>query len=302
MGDPCDLLGTRGVNHMMCRTYCIAFFALIAASSFVTADTNAGDWPVEKVVEWSASLGLKEDSVKLLKKGVIDNKVDGTVLLHVTEEDLRDDIGIESSLQRKVIMSALAELKGKNQGHKGMNFWQYRSMHRKEMDGLMLLISNAPRVAISKFPTTLPEHGRPAKPLGGGHSTLAAWFEWLIIPEYYIYLNAHTIAGGLPGFMPWVILGQLIIKGFTLLALAFKKDPAGVMKQVGQTLIGEVCFAVGAWVWMNILWPIVPWFICDLIFYFMIYVAPLIPIVIGLMGLGAVLGIGALAMAAAKID
>lgn len=42
------------------------------------------------------------------------------------------------------------------------------------------------------------------------------------------------------------------------------------------TLVFELCGAAFTWLFMNVLWPVVPWFITDLFFYFAVYVAPVL--------------------------
>jgi hypothetical protein len=273
----------------------ILFALAVVAIPSVAADADAADWSVDQVSGWASKLTLQEESAAKFKDGITANSIDGTILMHVSEDDLKDDMGISSSLQRKVIIAAITKLKGgARDGNRKMNFWQYRSLHRKEMDHLMTLLNaGAPRWGITKF-AELPEYGRPEKPLGGGHNAAMAWFEWLVIPEYYIYLNSDTIAGGLPGLMSFMAAMKLIISALTLFGHALARNPGGVVQHCFTQLGTEVVVGCGAWLYMNTLWRILPWFICDWIFYFAIYVAPVIGIcvaIVGLLAVGAALGI-----------
>jgi len=270
--------------------------AIVAITS-VAADVGAADWSVDQVAGWAGKLTLQEETAAKFRDGIKANNIDGTILMHVSDDDLKDDMGISSGLQRKVIMAAITTLKGgARDGNRKMNFWQYRSLHRKEMDHLMALLNGgAPRWGITKF-AELPEYGRPEKPLGGGHNAAMAWFEWLVIPEWYLYLNSHTIAGGLPGFLPFMAAVKLVFSALTLLGYAVAKSPGSMIRHCGIQLGTEVAVGCGVWLYMNTLWRILPWFICDWIFYFTIYVAPVLGVIFGmfaLLAVGAAFGVAA---------
>jgi hypothetical protein len=80
------------------------------------------------------------------------------------------------------------------------------------------------------------------------------------------------------------------MRALTLVIHAIKKEPLECLKTIKNALVAEVGVIVVNWIWMNIFWPIVPWFICDLFFYFLVYVAPTIPFVLSLVAFGMVLG------------
>jgi hypothetical protein len=98
---------------------CILLLLLLGISHALTA----GDWSTAQVIDWADKLKVQDDTKALLKKGFLDNNVDGIVLLHVTDSDLQEDIGIESGIQRKVVLAAISTLKDSNKGHKSLSFW-----------------------------------------------------------------------------------------------------------------------------------------------------------------------------------
>jgi hypothetical protein len=138
----------------------------------------------------------------------------------------------------------------------------------------------APRWAISNF-STLPEHARPQKALGENHNSIMAWLEWIFVPEYYIYLNRENILGGLPGFLPYVLLAQLFVKMVTILIVIYfsgspKMALLAVSMIIGWELVRNSIATACAFIYSGIFWPFIPWFLTDLFFYGAMYVFPII--------------------------
>ena len=51
------------------------------------------------------------------------------------------------------------------------------------------------------------------------------WAVWFFVPEYYLYENASTIACGLPGLLPYVILLNMVLRLVELVrALATRRN------------------------------------------------------------------------------
>lgn len=154
-----------------------------------------------------------------------------------------------------------------------MSFWQHRALNRKQFDGLVIKLFNgfSPRNAINNM-ATLPANGQPKEPCG--------WWEYIVVPEYYIWRHSDEIAGGLPGSLPSVLLGRCIdrfIYLFRKLGLygkevTEKENYVYVMGQVG----GEVFGPIFVWFHMNLWCPIIPWFLCDLSIYFTVYIFPIL--------------------------
>jgi hypothetical protein len=271
----------------------LVFIALIVAAR---AASNADSWSVTEVNKWVDEQGLETAVSAKIKEGFTKHNVDGTVLLHITEEDVKDDLGIESGIQRKKVMAGIEKLKSANTNHGKMDFWQYRSMNRKQMDGLMFLLSAAPRWAIHNF-QNLPPHGQP-KPLEGA----MGWLEWLVFPNYHIYVNSNEIAGGLPGFLPFIILGNFVAKILKLFGtLVIAQSIKGTLSMLGTELAQEIGAGIFNWIWMNIFWPFVPAVICDMFFYIAIYLVPLALFGFSLIGVLTVFGLFAVA-ASTKLD
>jgi len=123
------------------------------------ASSNANSWAPADVLSWAKQLStsLKPDTTAKLLSGLEEHGVTGKILLWIEEHDLQEDFGIESSLQRKTVLQAIGELHG--QGEK-MDFWEYRSMNRKQVETITGLLAASPRWAIAAM-KDVPEHGQP---------------------------------------------------------------------------------------------------------------------------------------------
>ncbi|CAH1713696.1 unnamed protein product [Aphis gossypii] len=69
-------------------------------------NSKVPQWSIEDVLEWFKQIGFSEFDNNLLE-----NLVDGDLLLRLTEDELRDDIGINNSITKKRIMRELNNLK-----------------------------------------------------------------------------------------------------------------------------------------------------------------------------------------------
>ena len=108
--------------------------------------------------------------------------------------------------------------------------------------------------------------------------------EWILTPEYYLYINSDTMVGGLPGLVPYAIAAHLGAKVLVVL-LGFRNGLTGAIGALGGAIFGEVMAGCCAWLYMNLLWPLIPWFLCDWAFYFSIYIGPLIQPIASLVGI-----------------
>jgi hypothetical protein len=246
---------------------------------------------VQKVCAWASDLpGLPRDAAKKFVVALRREQVSGAVLLYLDEEALRDDLGVESSLQRKAILAAVdalvaASLDGDASATVRpaapsigtatctLTFYEYRQRHRQLFDQLTGLLSTAPRWAISLLPG-LPASARPAKPFRDDFPM--SWVVWFFVPEYYLYENSSTIACGLPGLLPWVILLNMVLRLVELIrALINRRNNTLSSTLIGLALgplVVELKWGVGMWFYITFVWPFLPWFICDLIFQLNIWI------------------------------
>jgi len=211
------------------------------------------------------------------------------VLLDLDDEGLKIHGKFESEAERKVILNALESLqKVEGQVNSKKTFWEYRSMskHRKAIDELMPLILMAPYYAITVL-HRIPEEARPSTKVGEGGSPIIEWLEFVVIPEYYFYINRADIFGGLPGFIPYQLLFTWFAK-FIILIIAvlmgtvFKdiesKNGECIHSMLRKMFMGylytNVANGLCVTLYINVLWPFVPWAVCDAIFILWVYGLP----------------------------
>jgi len=204
------------------------------------------------------------------------------------DDDLEHEMGIKSSLERETILIAINTLKTMGQ-KKNMTFWEYRSMNRKEVTRIMPMLTSAPRWAITLF-DEIPEHGRPKKKLGEGYGSIQAGIEWLLIPEYYIFLHRNDIFGGLPGYLPELLIATFLLKILKIVKLTLIDRESPIMHLIGlvyEELLKEFVTGCFSYFWMLIVYPITPWEITDWFFYRSLDVLPIVGLIFPLIALFA---------------
>jgi len=262
----------------------------------VDLPADASTWTKQETLDWVHNHGFAPSVESQLTKAFIENDVNGAVLLHIENSDLRDDIGIENAIQRRIILTAIKSLTSTcdgNECHAKMDFWEYRSMDRKLMTQLMPALHVSPQYAIYLM-DKLPDHGKPEGKCEG--------LEWLFLPHKYIWENRDQIAGGLPGWIRYMVLidfiGQLIllITGILLLCAfvwivvqcfciqeARGKEAFGVLLVGGlygvflfvkSFIIVNIVMIVSLLIWAHVLWPFIPAALCDMLFVACIYLVP----------------------------
>ena len=182
----------------------LLFYSFLTVGSLLS--NNVTTWTTADVMEWASSeaAGFSDPSAA---RGVIEqHAVTGSVLLSVDPNDLKEEFGISSGLERKKVMVAINNLK--DSGFVGRSFWEYRSMDRRAIFKINGLLPVAPRWALSLLESEWPEHARPSK----GISTL----EWLLAPELYIFRNYDTILGCLPSGLASCLVCAFLSSSFFL--------------------------------------------------------------------------------------
>jgi hypothetical protein len=241
---------------------------VVSAGAAVAAESTV-EWTVEDVQAWALAQGLEEDVAGTLARW----GVDGAVLLNVDENDVREDLKI-SGLKAKKLLAAVQKLrdqfrsKTNPDGTVWMNFHQYRALNRNAMDSMVpALFGVAPRFALTIL-NEFPEHGKPKEEDG--------WITWLFWPQYYIFCQADNICGGLPIMLKISILFALL-RQFLEMALAIGLYVSGEQSvpRFFRGPLEEMGSALSIILYRNFIYPIVPWFICDMVFYFQVYFGPL---------------------------
>ena len=255
---------------------CLLFVGLIVATSNAELPVDATTWTSAQVNEWVDTLNTP--SALKIKAGVSKHGITGNILMVIDDTDLNEELGVASSIERKTIFAAITALKDSSREMNAqLTFWELRSLNRQMVDYTTPLLTTAPRWAITTF-DDFPKYCQPAALLGEGNNIVLSWLEWAIFPEWYIWKNRDTIMCGLPGFVPYVCFANLligvgcIISGF--MSNGFQGATSAALLYVLYKLGGELAAGCGAWMYSATVWRILPWFICDMLFYFSVYIMP----------------------------
>ena len=85
---------------------------------------------------------------------------------------------------------------------------------------------------------------------------------------------------GLPGFVPYVCFGNLLIGigaiGLGLASAGLGGAAGAAIAYITLKLGVEIFAGSFAWIYSATIWKILPWFICDILFYFSVYIAPVL--------------------------
>lgn len=266
------------------------FVGLFATTAFVNAalPEDATTWTPTQVNEWVDTLNT--DSASIIKAGVTQHAITGNILMVLDDTDLEGELGVSSGIERKKIFVAIAALKdSESEQNAKLSFWELRALDRQMVDYATPLLTTAPRWAITTF-DDFPKYCRPAASLGEGHNSMMGWLEWALFPEWYIWTNRDTIMCGLPGFIPYVCFANLLV-GVVLIVLGLIGDGVKgalsvAMAYVLLKLYSEIGGGCVAWLYSATIWRILPWFVCDILFYVTVYIMPVLTFVGNISGSG----------------
>ena len=258
-------------------------------ASLATRPASVDDWTPTDVSSWVAGI---VDSTAFTEK-LVENAVDGKLLLHLELSDLSSDIGM-SALQAKKVMIAIEELTASISANPS-SLWEYRAANRKYVDNMFAWMMGSPRgpllyVHAFDYETVW----RPAfREVGGveegsssGGGSIGFWIGWLLAPDLVVIFCATNFLGIHPWLASWVIFA-FVMRQLGMIVVAFL-NVAKVASQTGQDVgVGQIVFSyfvigftleaiVGGTILFNscVLWHITPWFLSDFFFYSMIIGAP----------------------------
>jgi len=271
--------------HQQQKMFRILLASLLTVFAVAELPAQANTWTVEQVCEWVDSPGTEfQDPTGYFKDNVRKHGITGNILMVLEVNDLEEELGVKSSIERKKLMIDLDALENTYNGEAVLDFWSNRAINRQLVDYAIPLLGIAPRFGITTF-DDFPAYCRPKLDMGEGQSTVIAWVEWLFFPEWYIFSNSDTIMCGIPGILKYTYLFQLILK-CSLPFLAYVgslQHPLitgpmafGIIAVVmmGMPLIMELvgwCIATMGWY----IFPYLPWWLCDITMYSLVYITPL---------------------------
>ena len=264
----------RSTQPLLLAIVSVVVVVVAAAKAPVKAPL---EWTVEDVQAWAVKEKLGEDVAGALVR----SGVEGAALLNINEKDVSEQFGISDPKLTKKMMSGVQKLrkqyksKANPDGTPAMSIRGYRALNRNVMDALVpALFGVAPRYAL-KVLDEIPAHGKPKEEEG--------WFTWIFCPHLYIFSEADNIVGGLGILLKIGILCSFLRQPLDIAvgiigALMTKKLEndygAPNLIRIFKGPCEEIVSGFGIMVYRYILYPIMPWFMCDISFWCALYLGP----------------------------
>jgi hypothetical protein len=109
---------------------------------------------------------------------------------------------------------------------------------------------------------------------------------------------------GLPGFIPYVVWINLALSISSLITTAFNSKRTSYIHNFIHTIYTliknqlkvELFYGFTSYLYSLIIWPIIPWFICDIFFLLSIYFFPMFTVINGLKTLNTIITTGRVAV------
>ena len=175
----CFILSIRQQQKM----FRIIFASLLTVFAVAELPSEANTWTVEQVCEWVDSPGTEfQDPTGYFKDNVRKHGITGNILMVLEVNDLEEELGVTSGIERKKLMFDLDALENTYTGEAGLDFWENRALNRQLVDYAVPLLVSAPRWAITTI-DDFPAYCKPEKDMGEDTNIVFAWIEWLLFPE-----------------------------------------------------------------------------------------------------------------------
>ncbi|XP_070580002.1 bifunctional apoptosis regulator-like [Ptychodera flava] len=250
-------------------------------------------WTPEEVSEWIAGLGTWSRENNFPQK-FLDSKVNGRLLLGITEEDLRNppfEIGV--NLYVRTIMYELKTVK--DLGVKPpKDLWEYKTMHEGKSIFLSYSLKDFPRIAMAYFyvfdyedlflpffHVTCPPPSNESFPddelfIGEPRDpTVEQWIDfipkYIFFPYYLIAQFAWSWLDNHP-WTCWFVIVNCALLTFieaTVIQWFWKRGARSIPAALRRHVLAMLGTAI-----LVILWPVIPFFICDGMFYWALYLSP----------------------------
>jgi hypothetical protein len=171
---------------------------VVLCCSAAAADTKPVEqWSEVDVDDWASRLNLALGVKTSLREKLSLFRVNGPVLLNLVDDDIQNELAVESSEGRRIIAAAIdavrpANCKAGNCKSVHLDFWEFRALDRYTADYLIYVLPLAPRYFIH-YVTSDKYHayGDAIEPM---KDTGWDWLIWLVVPEWWIYqVGVHVL-------------------------------------------------------------------------------------------------------------
>jgi len=267
----------RSTLPLLLAIVSVVFVVVASAKAPVKAPL---EWTVEDVQAWAVKEKLGED----VAGAFVRSGVEGAALLNINEKDVSEQFGISDPKLTKKLLAGVQKLRKQYKseanpdGTPAMSIRGYRALNRNVMDALVpALFGVAPRYAL-KVLDEIPAHGKPKEEEG--------WFTWIFCPHLYIFSEADNIVGGLGILLKIGILCSFLRQPLDIavgiigalmsrqLEKAYFPTPHNLIR-IFKGSCEEIVSGFGIMVYRYVLYPIMPWFMCDIFFWCAFYLGPL---------------------------
>ena len=182
--------------------------------------------------------------------------------------------------QAKKLMLKIDELKTRISSNP-QDMFEYRAANRKYVDLMGTWMMAGPRGPLlwlrlkdydSVWRPAFHALGGVAEGESSGGGATGFWVGWLLAPEIVVIFSATNFTGLHPILAGWIIIA-FSIRTFLYLVLAARNRAGFFVGFLTLAVGAEIggAFLTGFW-WL--LYPIVPWFFCDVGFYGLVIFAP----------------------------
>lgn len=262
-----------------------------------TSDVSVQTWNVTKVQQWLSSLG---DWAADYKEKFAEHKINGRLLVQLSDDELATDLAIRNRLHRRAILEETSRLHVL-QSESPRDFFEYKRLHRLRAMFLLWGLKFTPRwtlifsyfylydeVVVPLFKMVISHAG------GDGVSELPLWMQavmpidksshtlewaqywvWVLAVPYililrfawrFIEVNLFTSCVVM-SICTFLTLVEIIVLKWAVLNGGWRRLPYAIARN------GVSTFAAGGIFYL--LWPIIPFFVCDVAFYWFLYFGPI---------------------------
>ena len=217
----------------------------------------------------------------------VEHGIDGATLLGLEVLDWNDfnEIGM-SRLQAKKMALKIDELRTMITANPA-NIWEYRATNRKYVDLMGGWLMAAPRgpllyIRMNDYDTVwrpaFHEFGRVPVGAQSGGGALGFWLGWVLTPDLVTIFSATNFMSLHPYLGGWVIFAvgirfAVMLGDLRELMQNFHTLKESIIGTITIVIKAESQAAMGVILWY-IAWPVIPWAICDVMFYTLILFAP----------------------------
>ncbi|XP_065066495.1 bifunctional apoptosis regulator-like [Rhopilema esculentum] len=293
------------INHFSCGRLFLFLSIIIAVIVLITLGWRqlvggpdvlldskiVTEWTPDDVAYWVGEQGV-------WAKGVYDKRfkeagIDGNLLLRISEEDLMGTpINMHLRLHRRVFMDALAKVQLRKKERPG-DFWEFKAANRAKALFLQIGIREFPRTmflylyvfdyheiflpflqdtcAIEKIASW--DDKDPGSKIQPSWEQWHSFILWAMTSPYYMiaYFASQYLA--INYWISRIVIVHAVAMGCLELTYIGWIITGGY-KTLPGLMLKNLIYVLGISLLLKIFWPFIPFFICDIMFWWMLVISP----------------------------